>query len=69
MIGQWMAAGFVHGVMNTDNFNITGETFDFKLETVGERVKVRGFLGVPLLGKSETWTKADPATVELCAAG
>ena len=29
MIGEWMAAGFVHGVMNTDNFNITGETFDF----------------------------------------
>ena len=29
MIGQWMAIGFVHGVMNTDNFNITGETFDF----------------------------------------
>lgn len=29
MIGQWMGSGFVHGVMNTDNFNITGETFDF----------------------------------------
>jgi len=29
MVGEWMAAGFVHGVMNTDNFNITGETFDF----------------------------------------
>ncbi|MEM7661251.1 MAG: YdiU family protein [Pseudomonadota bacterium] len=29
MIGQWMATGFVHGVMNTDNFNLTGETFDF----------------------------------------
>lgn len=29
MIGQWMATGFVHGVMNTDNFNITGESFDF----------------------------------------
>ncbi len=29
MIAGWMAAGFVHGVMNTDNFNITGETFDF----------------------------------------
>ncbi|MEO1304362.1 MAG: YdiU family protein [Pseudomonadota bacterium] len=29
MVGQWMAIGFVHGVMNTDNFNITGETFDF----------------------------------------
>lgn len=29
MVGSWMAAGFVHGVMNTDNFNLTGETFDF----------------------------------------
>ncbi len=29
MVGEWMAAGFVHGVMNTDNFNITGEAFDF----------------------------------------
>ncbi len=29
MIGQWMATGFVHGVMNTDNFSVTGETFDF----------------------------------------
>ena len=29
MVGQWMGAGFVQGVMNTDNFNITGETFDF----------------------------------------
>ena len=29
MGGQWMAAGFVHGVMNTDNINITGESFDY----------------------------------------
>ena len=29
MTGQWMAAGFVHGVLNTDNFNITGESFDY----------------------------------------
>ncbi|MGB3625350.1 MAG: YdiU family protein [Henriciella sp.] len=29
MVAQWMAAGFVHGVMNTDNFNITGESFDY----------------------------------------
>ncbi|WP_419815042.1 protein adenylyltransferase SelO family protein [Glacieibacterium sp.] len=26
---QLMAAGFVHGVLNTDNINITGEIFDF----------------------------------------
>jgi uncharacterized protein YdiU (UPF0061 family) len=27
--GQWMAAGFVHGVLNTDNINISGESFDY----------------------------------------
>ena len=26
---QWMVAGFVHGVLNTDNMNITGESFDY----------------------------------------
>jgi uncharacterized protein YdiU (UPF0061 family) len=26
---QWVAAGFVHGVLNTDNINITGESFDY----------------------------------------
>jgi serine/tyrosine/threonine adenylyltransferase len=26
---QWMALGFVHGVLNTDNINITGESFDY----------------------------------------
>lgn len=26
---QWMAAGFVHGVLNTDNISITGESFDY----------------------------------------
>ncbi len=25
----WMAAGFVHGVLNTDNMNINGESFDY----------------------------------------
>ena len=25
----WVAAGFVHGVLNTDNMNITGESFDY----------------------------------------
>ena len=23
-VGSWLAAGFVHGVLNTDNFNVTG---------------------------------------------
>jgi uncharacterized protein YdiU (UPF0061 family) len=25
----WLAAGFVHGVLNSDNVNITGESFDY----------------------------------------
>src|SRR5579863_725313 len=29
LVGRWMAAGFVHGVLNTDNMNITGESFDY----------------------------------------
>jgi len=28
-LSGWMAAGFVHGVLNTDNMNITGESFDY----------------------------------------
>ena len=26
---RWLAAGFVHGVLNSDNINITGESFDY----------------------------------------
>lgn len=29
LIAQWMALGFVHGVMNTDNMTISGETIDY----------------------------------------
>jgi uncharacterized protein YdiU (UPF0061 family) len=29
LAAQWMAAGFVHGVLNTDNMNVTGESFDY----------------------------------------
>lgn len=29
MGAQWAAAGFVHGVLNTDNINVTGESFDY----------------------------------------
>ena len=29
LIAQWMALGFVHGVMNTDNCSIAGETIDY----------------------------------------
>ena len=29
LAASWMIAGFVHGVLNTDNLNITGESFDY----------------------------------------
>ncbi|MCB9729747.1 MAG: YdiU family protein [Deltaproteobacteria bacterium] len=29
LAASWMAAGFVHGVLNTDNMNIAGESFDY----------------------------------------
>lgn len=29
LVAAWMMAGFVHGVLNTDNMNVTGESFDY----------------------------------------
>ncbi|WP_374527753.1 protein adenylyltransferase SelO family protein [Novosphingobium sp.] len=29
LAAQWAVAGFVHGVLNTDNMNISGESFDY----------------------------------------
>jgi uncharacterized protein YdiU (UPF0061 family) len=29
LVARWMLAGFVHGVMNTDNMTISGETIDY----------------------------------------
>jgi uncharacterized protein YdiU (UPF0061 family) len=29
LVGRWMLVGFVHGVMNTDNMTISGETIDY----------------------------------------
>lgn len=29
LIAQWMLVGFIHGVMNTDNMTISGETIDY----------------------------------------
>ncbi len=29
LVARWMGAGFIHGVMNTDNMSISGETIDY----------------------------------------
>ena len=31
LISKWMSIGFIHGVMNTDNMTISGETIDYGL--------------------------------------
>ncbi|HBP78293.1 MAG TPA: hypothetical protein DD685_05285, partial [Halomonas sp.] len=29
LVARWMSLGFIHGVMNTDNCSIAGETIDY----------------------------------------
>ena len=29
LIARWLHVGFIHGVMNTDNMSIAGETIDY----------------------------------------
>ena len=29
LVSRWMMVGFIHGVMNTDNTSVAGETIDF----------------------------------------
>src|SRR5690606_11710803 len=29
LVAQWMGLGFIHGVMNTDNMSLSGETIDY----------------------------------------
>lgn len=45
----------------------TGHTFDFEIKQKGEYLKVRGYLGLKLAGRTEIWTRTDAAGVELCA--
>jgi len=40
-----------------------GSTYDAKMRLDGEVLKLRGFIGISLIGRSTTWTRADPALV------
>ena len=35
LVAHWQAVGFVHGVCNTDNFSILGETIDYGCARLG----------------------------------
>ena len=71
LIAQWMGLGFIHGVMNTDNVSIAGETIDYgpcafmdsyHPETVFSAIDQFGryaYVNQPAIG---TWNMAQFAT-------
>lgn len=47
-----------------------GEEFNLVVETRSDgRLKMRGFVGIELLGRTEIWTRPEPDTPRACAAG
>lgn len=44
----------------------SGSSYDFDLKTSGAGLKARGYLKVPLLGKTDDWTKADISNITPC---
>ena len=36
LIAKWQLVGFIHGVMNTDNITISGETIDYGVCIYGQ---------------------------------
>ena len=42
----------------------SGKTYKGTLTLAGDKLKLRGYVGVSLFGRSETWTRTDP--VEAC---
>lgn len=42
-----------------------GKTYSAALEAVGDVLKLRGYLGVKFLGRTEQWTRV-PTPVDLC---
>ena len=60
MVAGWMVAGFAHGVLNTDNMSITGESFDYGpyryLETYDPRLAPADFdeAGLYAFGRQPT---------------
>lgn len=67
LVAQWMLVGFIHGVMNTDNSSITGETIDygpcafmdeFKLDKVFSSIDSQGRYAWGNQGSIAQWNMA-----------
>ena len=46
----------------------SGKTYDAKMRLEGDRVGLRGYVGISLFGESQTWTRADPSLAN-CGTG
>ena len=66
LVSQWMHVGFIHGVMNTDNMSISGETIDMapvhswiaiilKLYLARSIVRVAMHIAIKHLLRNGTW--------------
>lgn len=46
-----------------------GETFSGEIKQLSEnQLKVRGYIGISLLGRSQVWTRVDPSNYKVCSA-
>lgn len=74
LIAKWQAVGFIHGVMNTDNMTISGETIDYgpcafmdeyNPDTVFSSIDLRGryaYKNQPIIAKWNLGVLADTLT-------
>ena len=71
LVAQWMSVGFIHGVMNTDNTSISGETIDYgpcafmdsyHPQTVYSSIDAQGRYGYDNQARVIVWNMAQLAT-------
>lgn len=62
LVAHWMSLGFIHGVMNTDNMSIAGETIDFgPCAFLDAYVPDKVFSGIDVRGRYGFNRQADAA--------
>lgn len=44
---------------------LSGNTYSGSMTSAGDKLKLRGYIGIPLFGRTETWTRA-PGNIPAC---
>ena len=63
LIAQWMNLGFIHGVMNTDNVAVSGETIDYNAQVVGSGLDHRGIQAEARRLREQVFRRGGPAEI------